>query len=168
MDEISRTLFAFFQRTQNVTKCWRKIENEWLVKDICFVDDWSEQEYQELVQYLKKLKQINGFVAGAFIDGQLKGFVSVEPTLFGDNCKYVDLSSIHVLQDMRGKGIGKTLFCMAKKWARDNNADKLYISAHSSIESQAFYHALGCIEAMEYNKELAEKEPCDCQLECGL
>ena len=28
-------------------------------------------------------------------------------------------------------------------------ADKLYISAHSSKESQAVYHRLGCIEAKE-------------------
>jgi hypothetical protein len=27
---------------------------------------------------------------------------------------------------------------------------------------------MGCVEAVEYNKELAEKEPCDCQLECVL
>ena len=62
-------------------------------------------------------------------------------------------------------GIGKQLFQMASTWAREKGAKKLYISAHSSIESQAFYKAMGCVEALEYNKEHVEKEPCDCQLE---
>jgi hypothetical protein len=47
-------------------------------------------------------------------------------------------------------------------------AQKLYISAHSSQESQAFYKAMGCVEAMEYNKRLVSEEPCDCQLEYNL
>jgi predicted N-acetyltransferase YhbS len=37
----------------------------------------------------------------------LKGFSSVEPDLFGKNKEYLDLSSMHVSEDMRGKGIGK-------------------------------------------------------------
>lgn len=67
-----------------------------------------------------------------------------------------------------GNGIGKTLFNAAKEWAKENGALKLYISAHSAVESQAFYKAMGCAEAQVYNKEHVEKEPYDCQLECGL
>ncbi len=47
-------------------------------------------------------------------------------------------------------------------------AKKLYISAHSSQETQAFYSSMGCIEAREYNKTLVAKEPYDCQLEYSL
>lgn len=168
LDEIDRALFNHFHRTQKVTRCWRKIDGEWLIKDIAFVDDWTEQEYGELVRYLRNLIQIKGFIVGAFSSGQLKGFASVEPALFGSEKEYADLSNIHVSQDMRGKGIGRELFCLAKKSAKDSGAKKLYISAHSSVESQAFYRAMGCVEAGEYNKELSEKEPCDCQLECIL
>lgn len=168
VNEMNRALFADFHRTQNVTKCWRKIDGEWLIRDIAFVDDWTEREYRELVQYLRNIIRINGFTAGAFYNGQLKGFVCVEPNLFGKEKEYVDLSNIHVSQDMRGKGLGKELFSMARKWAKAHGAKKLYISAHSAVESQAFYHAMGCSEAAEYNKELSEKEPCDCQLECSL
>ena len=38
----------------------------------------------------------------------------------------------------------------------------------SSEETQAFYHALGCVEAEEYNEALYAAEPCDCQLEYVL
>ena len=80
----------------------------------------------------------------------------------------MDLSSIHVSEDMRGHGIGKQLFQLAAAWAKSNGAKKLYISAHSAVESQAFYHAMGCVEAMEYKKEHVEQEPYDRQLEYWL
>ena len=42
------------------------------------------------------------------------------------------------------------------------------ISAHSAVESQAFYKSMGCVEAEVYNQKHVEDEPYDCQLECGL
>ena len=47
-------------------------------------------------------------------------------------------------------------------------AKKLYISAHPSQETQAFYHTLGCVEAKEYNEEIAATDSGDCQLEYVL
>lgn len=98
----------------------------------------------------------------------MKGFVSVESKLFGKKENYLDLSSIHVSEDMRGQGIGRILFLSAKEWAKKKNAEKLYISAHSAVETQAFYKAMGCVEAEEYDKKHVEAEPYDCQLECRL
>ena len=69
---------------------------------------------------------------------------------------------------MRGKGIGKILFHEAGRWAKEHGAEKLYISAHSAVESQAFYRSLGCVEAQVYSQEAVEKEPYDCQLEYNL
>ena len=168
IDDIDISMFECFDRTQNVTKCWRKINGKWVIKDIAFVDNWSNEEYREGVDYLKNLLKLEGYVVGAFFDGKLKGFASVEPVIFGATAKYMDLSNIHISQDMRRQGIGKELFVLAKRWAKERGAEKLYISAHSAVESQAFYKSMGCVEAVEYNKELAEKEPCDCQLECVL
>lgn len=59
-------------------------------------------------------------------------------------------------------------FYQACEEARRLGADKLYISAHSSKESQATYKALGCVHAKEINPKLAEEEPCDVQLEYVL
>jgi hypothetical protein len=47
-------------------------------------------------------------------------------------------------------------------------AEKLYISAHSSKESQAAYRALGCTPAEEVNEGLAAAEPFDVQMEYRL
>ncbi len=88
--------------------------------------------------------------------------------MFGKEQRYLDLSSIHVSEDMRGQGIGKSLFLAAKEWAKSRGAKKLYISAHSAVESQAFYKAMGCVEAQGYNQMHVEAEPYDCQLECEL
>ena len=168
VNEINRELFRHFKRHQAVTKCWRKISGVWCIKDIAFTDEWTERDYAFLVSCLKNTVQTGGMVSGAFFLEQLKGFVSVESALFGRNKEYLDLSSIHASEDMRGRGIGRELFRIAKNWAKQHGAKKLYISAHSAVESQAFYRAMGCVEAQEYNPEHVAKEPCDCQLECTV
>ena len=167
-DEIDRALFASFLRHQTVTNCWRKENNTWVIQNAPFIDDWSERDYQTLVVCLKHTAAASGLVYAAFCDGLLKGFVSVEPGLFGGEQKYLDLSSLHVSEDKRGQGVGKTLFLAAKAWAREHGARKLYISAHSAVESQAFYKAMGCVEAQVYNQRHVDAEPYDCQLECDV
>lgn len=166
--ELNRELFKDFRRRQVVTKCRRKEGGEWVIKDDPFVDDWTDADYGTLVSCLKNTLATGGFVHAAFIDGSLKGFVSVEPAIFGGEQRYLDLSSIHVSEDMRGSGIGRELFSAAKKWAKAHGARKLYISAHSAVESQAFYRKMGCAEAEVYHQGHVEAEPYDCQLECTL
>ena len=56
----------------------------------------------------------------------------------------------------------------AKAGTISRAAEKLYISSHSAVETQAFYRAVGCREAQEYNAEHVEQEPFDCQLEYVL
>ncbi|MCI8287238.1 MAG: GNAT family N-acetyltransferase [Lachnospiraceae bacterium] len=167
-DELCRELFNDFIRRQNVTKCWRREKDEWVIRDDPFIDDWTEEEYIELVSLLKRTLCRGGFVYGAFMNNSLKGFVSVEAGVFCPEQRYLDLSSIHVSEDMRGSGIGKALFQAAKAWATENGARKLYISAHSAVESQAFYKAMGCVEAKVYHQGHVAEEPYDCQLECEL
>lgn len=168
INEINIDLFRTFQRRQIVTKCWRKEDDKWIIKEDSFIDDWGKDEYKELVRCLKNTIATGGLVYGAFIDGELKGFVSVGGTPIGSSGQYMDLSSIHVSQDARRQGIGRELFLAAKKFAKERKAKKLYISAHSAIESQSFYRSMGCTEAKEYHQGHVEKEPYDCQLECEL
>jgi GNAT superfamily N-acetyltransferase len=166
--DIKRELFANFHRRQVVTKCRRKLDGKWTIQDDPFVDDWTAENYEKLIADLEGLLNQNGVVFGAFLNRELKGFAAVAATLSGKNREYLDLPSIHVSEDARGQGIGRTLFTHAKQWAREHGAKKLYISAHSSVETQAFYQAMGCVEAKEYNAEYVRLEPYDCQLECKL
>lgn len=166
--ELARPLFQDFIRRQTVTRCMRREQGRWVVKDAPFIDDWSEEDYETLLACLKHTAESGGFLYAAFADGSLKGFTSVEAAFFGSRNQYLDLSCIHVSADMRGTGIGRVLFTAAKQWAKEKGAGKLYISSHSAIESQAFYEAMGCTDAEEYNQMHVEQEPFDRQLECTL
>ena len=166
--EINETLFENFNRYQEVKKCWRKENGEWVLKDISFTEQWSLEEYKILISYLHNTAKTGGVVIGVFNNNVLVGFASVENQPFGLKKEYLQLSSIHISYESRGMGIGRNLFIVAAKRAKEIGAKKLYISAHSSQETQIFYKTMGCIEAMEYNEKLVNEEPCDCQLEYKL
>lgn len=165
IEELSTNLFNKFNRYQDVKKCWRKVNGEWILKDIAFVEHWTKEDYEMLVEYLINTIKTGGSVYAAFNSDDLIGFASLENEKFGTENQYLQLSSIHTSYESRGLGIGKKLFNIMIEEAKKRGVKKLYISAHSSEESRAFYEKLGCVEAKEYNEKLAELEPCDCQLE---
>ncbi len=168
-DEIEIELFSEFHRYQKVNLCYRRDGANWSIRSEPFIDDWSKEDYQFLIKCLQNTVSTGGVVYGAFDEnGKLKGFVSVESQLFGKNKEYLDLTSIHVSQELRGQGIGKKLFRLAADWARESGAKKLYISSHSALETQKFYRNLGCVDAEEICRKHAEQEPFDCQLEYVL
>src|SRR5690554_1015959 len=162
---INLSLFMNFDRYQEVRKCWRKEDKEWVLKDIQFTEQWGPDEYKFLIKCLKNTIESGGTVFGAFKDKILVGFASLDNLFFGSKKDYLQLSSIHISNGYRGNGIGKRLFILVCKKAKEIGAKKLYISAHSSQETQSFYKAIGCKEANEYNESLVAKEPYDCQLE---
>lgn len=168
VNNINESLFKSFNRYQDVKKCWRKENNNWILKDIAFTEQWGSEEYEYLIKCLKNTIKTDGKVLGAFNGKTLVGFASIENLFFGSHNQYIQLSCIHISYECRGMGIGKKLFNLISSAAKNMGAKKLYISAHSSEETQAFYKALGCIEALEYNAELVKHEPCDCQLEYSL
>lgn len=163
--QVKLDLLEPFNRYQDVKQCWRKENNDWILKDIAFIEQWDQTDKQQLVQGLQHTIQTNGVVFGAFDHHQLIGFASVESELFGSKQQYRVLTNLYVSYEMRAKGIGRKLFYLAADWAKQNGAKKLYISAHSSKETQAFYHAIGCTQAQELHPYWIEHEPCDCQLE---
>jgi len=165
---IRQRLFLHFERKQIVTQCWRKSDQQWTVQDTSFVEQWDDADYAALTDSLRAIVQAGGVVFGALAGGQLKGFAAVEAGPFGAEQEYLDLSMLHVSEDRRHEGIGKHLFLQAADWARARGAKKLYLSAHAAVETQAFYQALGCREAAQYDPAHVEREPCDCQLEYVL
>ena len=105
---------------------------------------------------------------GAFDGERIIGFATVSHRIFGTAARYVQLVCFQISKEYRRQGIGRKLFSMVCEEARRLGADKLYISAHSSKESQAAYRALGCTPAEEINAELAAAEPFDIQMEYSL
>ncbi len=166
--EITFQLFENFDRFQKVSKCWRKENNEWILKEIAFVDDWNNDEKNYLVDCLRNTIKTGGCVIAALNDQSLVGFSSIESERFGSENQYLQLSSLHVSNQYRGQGSGKELFKYICSEAKRLGATKLYISSHSSEDTQAFYKKMGCVDAIEINEKIAEQEPFDRQLEYSL
>lgn len=167
-EELTAALFHDFCRFQPVEKAWRRADGVWQVKDVCYTDRWAAEKPQEMGRVLCDLLAGGGRAWGAFLDGKLKGFCAVAGTLIGSRGQYADLAEMFVSSDCRGRGLGRALFAQAADGGRRMGAEKLYISAHSAVDSVAFYKALGCVEAVEYDARHVEDEPCDVQMEYRL
>lgn len=140
--EISRALFGDFIRRQRVDEC-RCLENgAWVIRSVPSVEDWKEADYTTLIRRLKNTCATGGVVLGAFIGDGLKGFAAVEGIPCGTDDEYLELSHLYVSADCRGQGLGAMLFRRAANWAAGQGAKKLYFSAHPSVETQAFCHAM--------------------------
>lgn len=157
-----------FSRHQVVTECWRKVDGAWNLYPIAFTEDWD----------LEKRRQIAGVIAGnldgdmvdfgAFDGSRLVGYITLGTQALGSRGQYRQLVEFEVSQEHRGMGVGRQLFTRLCAEARRIGAEKLYISAHSSRETQAAYRALGCTLAQEINETLTAEEPFDVQLEYTL
>lgn len=134
--DLELRLFHGFLRRQVVTKCRRRVNGAWTVVDAPFVDDWTERDHRALLAQLARTLRLGGFARATFERGAMKGFAAVGAEWFGDGREYLDLTNLHVSEDARRQGIGRALFLAAARWARDRGAQKLYISAHSAIESR--------------------------------
>ncbi len=164
--DMQPNLLKNFQRRQEVNLVWRNIGGKEQLVPEPFVDDWTPQDRIDKVEKrLKPCLREGGAVFGAFYQGEIAGFASVKRQLFGSRSQYADLLQLHVSNQWRRKGIGKKLFLQCAARAREWGAGKLYISAHSAQESQAFYRALGCVAAEEVNAAHVAEEPFDCQME---
>lgn len=156
-----------FIRHQEVTECWRFVAGEWRLCPIAFTEDWDHARLRAEAEDVLHAIDAEYPVVGAVSGGQIIGYAMLGERL-GSQHHYVELVSFHVSAPYRGQGIGRRLFSSICDEARSLGADKLYISAHSSKESQAAYRALGCIHAQEVDAAHAAAEPCDVQMEFDL
>ena len=166
--ELTPGLFHHFDRFQPVEQAWRKEDGAWAIKDVCYTCRWPEERPQALCGLFDASLQEGGQVFGAFVDGRLKGFCAVAGRLIGSQKQYADVTHLYVSHDCRGMGLGSRLFQQAIGFGRALGAKKLYFSAHSAVGPMAFYTAMGCVEAQEYDPHHVRAETCDCQLEYVL
>ncbi len=157
-----------FVRHQTVTECWRKVNNDWKLVPNVYEENWSQVQCREIAEDVAHHISLDQTGFGAFDGERIIGFVTVSHRIFGAAARYVQLVCFQISEEYRRQGIGRKLFSMACEEARRLGADKLYISTHSSQESQAAYRALGCSFAEEINEELSAAEPFDVQLEYRL
>ena len=135
--DMNRNLFDHFIRHQTVVKCWRREHGSWIIRDDPFTDDWSEDDYRQLISHLKSLLCSNGFVCGAFYQNTLKGFVSVDAKWLGGYGEYLDLTNLHVSEDMRRMGIGRTLLDV---WIQGYTAGSMSKRSHMTVRWSMYYN----------------------------
>lgn len=157
-----------FVRRQTVTACWRKIGNDWKLVPNVYEENWPLAQCREIAEDVLHHINLDQTGFGAFDGERVIGFVTVSHRIFGVTANYVELVCFQISEEYRRQGVGRKLFSLACEEARRLGADKLYISAHSSKESQAAYRALGCSFTEEINEKLAAEEPFDVQLEYRL
>ena len=167
-NNITRNSLDDFVRHQTVTECWRKINDDWRLVPNAFEENWSPEQCREIAEDVVQHICLDQTGFGAFDGGRIIGFAIVSHRIFGTASRYVQLVCFQISEEYRRQGIGRKLFSMACEEARRLGAEKLYISAHSSKESQAAYRALGCTPAEEVNEGLAAAEPFDVQMEYRL
>ena len=158
----------YYVRRQAVMECWRKIGNDWKLVPNVYEENWSQAQCRETAEDMARHINLDQTGFGAFDSERIIGFVTVSHRIFGVTARYVQLVCLQITEEYRRRGIGRKLFSLACEEARQLGADKLYISAHSSKESQAAYRALGCTLAEEVNEGLAAAEPFDVQMEYRL
>lgn len=167
-ENFSRNSLDGFIRHQQVTKCWRRVDGKLVLKPISFVEEWDLSELRKMAEEILTGISGSGFAYGAFSENKVVGYALVSGDFFGSDSQYIELKQFYVSEPFRRMGIGRELFRLVCEEARRLGAEKLYISAHSSKESQKAYRSLGCVEASEINREIAENEPCDVQMEYKL
>jgi len=166
-DDLCQGLLKHFNRYQEVRRVLRNENGAWVIRDISFTEEWDDKLKQEIVDVdFTNCLDSGGFVWGVFnSENSLIAFACLLSNFFGSEEQYLQLTQLHVSSDYRSMGIGGALFLTAGQKAKELGAKKLYISTHSSEESQRFYERLGCVDAVEINVELAEREPYDRQME---
>ena len=143
------------------------MNGEWQMVPVVFTEDWDLLRLRAEADDILQAIAAGTPVVGTFDGDALVGFAQLGERL-GSRGQYIELVSYHVSAPYRGKGIGRRLFAVICDAARSLGAEKLYISAHSSRESQAAYRALGCVPAQEVDAMRAANEPCDVQMEYDL
>ena len=154
-----------FIRHQEVKECWRKIHDEYVLVENAFTEDWDLEACRQTAKTILCGMDADGVAYGAFFENKVVGYIFLAGHLFGSRQQYLEVQLFHVSEPFRGKGIGRVLFEHICSEAKALGAKKLYISAHSSKESQEAYRKLGCVYATEVNRELVLKVPFDIQME---
>ncbi len=154
---------ASFRRYQKVERVWREEKGNWVEKTCVFEEDWTSQEIAIITNRLRAIDAGGGRVTMVRADDRIVGFAATVSKELGPKGEFRQLYYCHVSRDHRGKGVGTMLLEDALE-RLDPEAEGLYISAHSSVESTGFYLKHGCLDAPWRSPEQVALEPYDRQL----
>ncbi|WP_161783096.1 GNAT family N-acetyltransferase [Pontibacillus yanchengensis] len=167
-NDITSTMLDNFNRKQETHRVLVQCDGMLRERDDDFEDEWTLDQKRSIVDHFVRTINYSGSVIVAFDYNRVVGFAVLEPYIFGATSRYCELSYLHVTREARGHGIGEALFHEVREVAKRKGAQKLYIGAHPSIETQSFYHRMNCILTKEVYLPIYEREKRDIQLECPI
>lgn len=159
-----------FIRHQIASEVWLPSDGEWILTHItpAKIWDWDLEKRRQTARTISEGVRSGGIAFGAFCDHKVVGYIYITGKFWGSKQQYTELKLYHISKPYRRMGIGRTLFSLGCQEARAIGAEKLYISANNSKESQYAYRRLGCVDAVEINPHCVECEPFDVQMEYSL
>lgn len=167
--EAGSGLLDGFIRRQTVCMTLRRRAGLLVQEPDPFIDDWTSAERRQVEASLSTLLDRGGAVAAALDGSVLAGFAALEGVpLAGQPLPTLTLTECHVSAPCRGQGVGTRLFAMICQRAQQAGAAQLYLSAHSALETQRFYRAMGCVEALHPDARAVAQEPFDVQMTRNL
>jgi GNAT superfamily N-acetyltransferase len=113
-----------FIRHQVVTECWRKVDGNWILLPISFVEEWSLDKCREEASAMENNLYGDMIDYGAFEKTDLIGYITVGTEKLGTDRQYLQLVSFQVSEPFRGMGVGRMLFEKAVTIARGYGAKK--------------------------------------------
>jgi predicted N-acetyltransferase YhbS len=103
-----------------------------------------------------------------FDEDSLIGASAVDMAPRGANGDLLELGTLHVSRDYRGKGVGTRLFEAARDIVRERGAPAMYVSATPTENTVNFYLRRGCRLAVPPDPEALALEPDDIHLVCDV
>lgn len=142
-----------FDNYQCYHRMWVKKDGQWSLERTSAVRQWNDEKKLQITRYLAWLIKAGGHVFGAYAEGRLVGFLTLDKEYGGSREQYLNLSMLFVDSRYKRRGVGKYLFDESVKEAASLGAEKLFISAIPAEETVAFYFAMGCRDADEIISE---------------
>jgi GNAT superfamily N-acetyltransferase len=129
---------------------------------------WPAGEAEAAQVSLLECYEHGGWLYGLLDEDRLVGVADLDNRFIGPHHNLLQLKFLHVACSYRDGGLGRRLFEMARRLARQKGAAGLYISATPSEHTINFYLGLGCRPVSVPDPELWALEPEDIHLECAV
>jgi GNAT superfamily N-acetyltransferase len=132
------------------------------------LNGWPQGDLPGIKGKLHTCLDEGGAAWGAFDGDRLVGIAALDGRWYRSARDTLDLYFLHVSNDCRHNGIGRTLVEMTKERAREMGAKRLFVSGLPSLNTIRFYQAMGFDIAQDVDPRLFEREPEDIHMDMGL
>jgi GNAT superfamily N-acetyltransferase len=125
---------------------------------------WDEAAWRERVAEWRETLKPDVWL-GAFAGTRLGGMASLR---YGLSPEMAQLTTLHVSQDFRRRGVARDLLRKVIEMARESHAKRLYVSATPSGSAVGFYLSEGFRVTKEPDPRMYELEPQDIHMIRGI